>query len=127
MSLKSKKRARLHRLAVEQNRTRAAVAGITTNMRARQTKCFTQKIDQQLPGFHFSVVNLPVNSDSYLNALRSDRRIHAIPQPVRHDFAAAKLRVLFSPHASRALSYIPPIHACPAAARLPPWLLRLRR
>src|SRR3989442_15922678 len=67
-------------------------------MRAGQAECFTQKIDQQLPGFHFSLVNLPIDSDSYLNALRSDRHIHAIPQPVRHDFEAAKLLDLFSPH-----------------------------
>src|SRR5436309_14667003 len=109
MSLKSKKRARLHRLPVEQNRTCAAVAGITTNRRARQAKCFTQKIDQQLPGFHFSFVNLLIDSVSYLNALRSDRRIHAMLLPVLHDFEAPQLGVLCSPHASRALSYIPPI------------------
>jgi hypothetical protein len=69
VSLDGEHRARLHGAVVHENGARAALAGVTPDVRARQAKLLAEKVDQQIPRFDGAGVGSAVDSHTDRHAV----------------------------------------------------------
>jgi hypothetical protein len=67
VGLDGKHRAALHRVAVDVHRARAAVGGVTADVRAGQTQVVAQQMDQEQTRLDFDLVVLPVDGEAHGN------------------------------------------------------------
>jgi hypothetical protein len=63
--LDGKHRARLDCLAVKDDGASAAVAGVAANVRACQTECFADEMNEEKPGFDIGFPMLAIDFDAY--------------------------------------------------------------
>ena len=63
VGLDREQHAALHRLAVEEDRAGAAVAGVAADVRARQVEVVADEVDEQLARLDLALVALAVDGD----------------------------------------------------------------
>src|SRR5262249_12099702 len=116
VSLRSKRRARFHRAAIQKHRAGTAISRIAPDVRPGQLQRFAQKLHQQRPRFHFPPERLSVHFHRDGHAHTRFRHRCGSPPCVRLVRGAARLRSIASPVPLRAAAYTPPCPACPLAA-----------